>query len=228
RRERVEHPRARRSPCRAAPDRGADLQPHPRAARRAETPLPVPLARAPERGARGRHPAQQAAGHAGTAGRAGGHGGTAAALPGAAQAARGGRVAGLGAGVAVPGRGNAGRRDRRPHAGRGAEVPGGHRAGPRGRSGRAAGGVIMTTVGTPSTRSGRPDVLSGLVAFTRALSAAGLPVSMDRVTAYLEAVRSVDLAQPDALYWAGRLTLCGDPDDIALYDGVFRQWFLHQ
>ncbi|MFO7192738.1 MULTISPECIES: VWA domain-containing protein [Thermocrispum] len=86
----------------------------------------------------------------------------------------------------------------------------------------------MTTVGTPSTRSGRPDVLSGLVAFTRALSAAGLPVSMDRVTAYLEAVRSVDLAQPDALYWAGRLTLCGDPDDIALYDGVFRQWFLHQ
>lgn len=86
----------------------------------------------------------------------------------------------------------------------------------------------MPAVDAPSSKHGRGDVLAGLVGFTRALSTAGLPVSMDRVTAYLDAVRSVDLAQRDALYWAGRLTLCGDPDDIATYDQVFRQWFLQE
>jgi len=86
----------------------------------------------------------------------------------------------------------------------------------------------MPAVDAPSSEHGRGDVLAGLVGFTRALSTAGLPVSMDRVTAYLDAVRSVDLAQRDALYWAGRLTLCGDPDDIATYDQVFRQWFLQE
>ena len=39
---------------RAAAARGAHLQPHPRAARRAQAPLPLPLGRLPERRARGR------------------------------------------------------------------------------------------------------------------------------------------------------------------------------
>ena len=86
----------------------------------------------------------------------------------------------------------------------------------------------MTAVDAQGDPNGRADALAGLVRFTRALAAAGLPVSMDRVTAYLAAVGSVDLAHRDALYWAGRLTLCGDPDDIATYERVYRQWFLQE
>lgn len=71
-----------------------------------------------------------------------------------------------------------------------------------------------------------PDALAGLVGFTTALADAGMTVGMDRVSAYLAAVRQVDLAERDQLYWAGRLTLCGDPDEIACYEWVYREWFL--
>ena len=47
-------PRARHDRRRAAADRGADLQPHARAARRAQAPLPVPLDRLPVARARAR------------------------------------------------------------------------------------------------------------------------------------------------------------------------------
>ncbi|MGH3434030.1 MAG: hypothetical protein ACRDQB_14465, partial [Thermocrispum sp.] len=70
--------------------------------------------------------------------------------------------------------------------------------------------------------------LTGLVGFTRALAGAGVPVGLDRVTAYLSAVGEVDLAREGRLYWAGRLTLCGDPDEIARYEQVYRQWFLDE
>ena len=45
-------PRAGHGDRRRAPDRRHDLQPHPRAARRAQAPLPLSLDRLPERGAR--------------------------------------------------------------------------------------------------------------------------------------------------------------------------------
>ena len=48
------HPRARHGRRRDAADRGADLQPHPRAARRAQAALPLPLDRPPRPRARGR------------------------------------------------------------------------------------------------------------------------------------------------------------------------------
>lgn len=66
----------------------------------------------------------------------------------------------------------------------------------------------------------------GLVGFTRALAAAGLTVGTGRVSAYLDAVRQIDVADPEQLYWAGRLTLCGEPDEIADYERVFNWWFL--
>jgi uncharacterized protein with von Willebrand factor type A (vWA) domain len=70
-----------------------------------------------------------------------------------------------------------------------------------------------------------PDPLPGLVGFTAALREAGLPADAHRVQAYLGAVRAVDIADPDQLYWAGRLTLCAEPDDLPRYDEAFTAWF---
>jgi uncharacterized protein with von Willebrand factor type A (vWA) domain len=64
------------------------------------------------------------------------------------------------------------------------------------------------------------DPLVGLTGFTEALRAD--PV---RVQAYLAALSHVDVAEPSQVYWAGRLTLCAEPDDIANYDTAFASWF---
>lgn len=68
--------------------------------------------------------------------------------------------------------------------------------------------------------------VTGLVEFTRALADAGVGVGADRTAAYLEALQELDLADRRQVYWAGRLTLCGEPDEIAGYDQVFARWFL--
>jgi uncharacterized protein len=47
---------------------------------------------------------------------------------------------------------------------------------------------------------------------------AGVPASPDRVQTML---RALDVAGFPYLYWVGRLTLCGSPDDIARYDVAF-------
>lgn len=57
------------------------------------------------------------------------------------------------------------------------------------------------------------------VGFTRVLRGAGLRCGPDRVQAFLRAAEHVDL------YWAGRLTLCADPDDLPRYDAAFRAYF---
>ncbi|SFR14808.1 hypothetical protein SAMN04488564_1042 [Lentzea waywayandensis] len=57
------------------------------------------------------------------------------------------------------------------------------------------------------------------VGFTRVLRGAGLPCGPDRVQAFLRATEHVDL------YWAGRLTLCADPDDLPRYDAAYRAYF---
>lgn len=57
------------------------------------------------------------------------------------------------------------------------------------------------------------------VGFTRVLRGAGLQCGPDRVQAYLRATEHVDL------YWAGRLTLCADPDDLPRYDAAYRAFF---
>lgn len=72
------------------------------------------------------------------------------------------------------------------------------------------------------------DPLPGLVGFASALRAAGLACDPHRIQAYLDAVQRVDLADPGQLYWAGRVTLCADPDDIPRYDEAFASWFSAQ
>ncbi|CAM4298079.1 VWA domain-containing protein [Kibdelosporangium persicum] len=69
------------------------------------------------------------------------------------------------------------------------------------------------------------DPVPGLVGFAATLRAAGLACEPERVQAYLAAVEHIDLAVPDQLYWAGRLTLCGEPGDLPIYDEAFQAWF---
>jgi uncharacterized protein with von Willebrand factor type A (vWA) domain len=47
----------------------------------------------------------------------------------------------------------------------------------------------------------------------------------DRVQAFLDATGELGLADRESLYWAGRLTLCSDPDDLPRFDTAFAFWF---
>src|SRR5262245_14216818 len=69
------------------------------------------------------------------------------------------------------------------------------------------------------------DPIAGLDGFTAASPAAGLPFAAQRVQAYLGAFGHIAAAQPTELYWAGRLTLCAEPDDLPRYDDAFTAWF---
>lgn len=64
-----------------------------------------------------------------------------------------------------------------------------------------------------------------LLGFTRALRAAGVPVTQDRAQGYLAAVAELGARDPRAVYLAGRATLCAGPDDLARYDQVFHAYF---
>jgi uncharacterized protein len=69
------------------------------------------------------------------------------------------------------------------------------------------------------------DPLPGLVGFTVVLRNAGLAVTTDRVAAFLSALDALDVTDRAQTYWAGRLTLCSDPDDLPRYDQAFAGWF---
>jgi len=64
-----------------------------------------------------------------------------------------------------------------------------------------------------------------LLGFTRALRAAGVPVTQDRTHGYLAAVAIVGLDDARAAYDAGRATLCASPDDLARYDQIYEAYF---
>jgi uncharacterized protein len=69
------------------------------------------------------------------------------------------------------------------------------------------------------------DPIPALVGFTAVLRSAGLAITTDRVAAFLSAVGSLDVTSQRETYWAGRLTLCSDPDDLPRYDRAFADWF---
>src|SRR6266536_1772555 len=64
-----------------------------------------------------------------------------------------------------------------------------------------------------------------LVGFVRTLRHAGVAATPDRVHAMLAAVGELGATDPKALYWAGRLTLCSEPDDLPVYDATFAAYF---
>ena len=67
--------------------------------------------------------------------------------------------------------------------------------------------------------------VQGLVGFARVLRHAGMACGPGRVQAFLAATEHLDLADREQLYWAGRLTLCADPEDLPRYDAAFARWF---
>jgi uncharacterized protein with von Willebrand factor type A (vWA) domain len=69
------------------------------------------------------------------------------------------------------------------------------------------------------------DVVDTMVGFARTVRAAGGSADPDRVRAMLAALDQLDVLDPSDVYWAGRLTLCAGPDDLARYDRCFAAYF---
>jgi len=76
----------------------------------------------------------------------------------------------------------------------------------------------MTLAGTPSA----DEVLVG---FSNLLRAAGMAITPDRTSAFVEAVSLAGFDDRAATYWSGRATLCSSLDDNELYDRAFTAWF---
>lgn len=74
-----------------------------------------------------------------------------------------------------------------------------------------------------------PEALTGvdvaLAGFTRALRSAGVPVTTGSTRSFLQCVAEVGADDAGGVYWAGRATLCHDPDVRVVYDRVFEAWF---
>ncbi|MFY4723188.1 hypothetical protein ACLF5H_32950, partial [Streptomyces sp. LaBMicrA B280] len=70
--------------------------------------------------------------------------------------------------------------------------------------------------------AGADAVLLGLV---RALRAAGVEASTERMYAFLRAVAVLRPGMRADVYAAGRATLCGGPDDLERYERVFAAYF---
>lgn len=63
------------------------------------------------------------------------------------------------------------------------------------------------------------------VGFARTLRHAGVPAGPERLQAMLAALEHLDVLAADQVYWAGRLTLCADPEDLPRYDAAFALYF---
>jgi uncharacterized protein len=77
------------------------------------------------------------------------------------------------------------------------------------------------------TASRAPAADELLVGFARVLRAAGMAVTADRTSAFVEAVALTGFNDRAATYWCGRATLCSSLDDSELYDKAFTAWFTH-
>ncbi|MGH3448708.1 MAG: vWA domain-containing protein [Nocardioidaceae bacterium] len=67
-----------------------------------------------------------------------------------------------------------------------------------------------------------------LAAFAVAVRVAGVPVTTDRTREFLRACAIMGADDQPGVYWVGRATLCGNPDDLERYDQVFTAWFSGQ
>ena len=69
------------------------------------------------------------------------------------------------------------------------------------------------------------DAVDSLVGLASTLRGTGVQVSTDRVHAAVSALAELDPVRRADVYWAGRLTLCGNADDLARYDTAFAAYF---
>jgi uncharacterized protein with von Willebrand factor type A (vWA) domain len=68
-------------------------------------------------------------------------------------------------------------------------------------------------------------IIEVLTGFARTLRHAGVAATPDRVHTMLACVDALDVSEPGAVYWAGRLSLCAEPDDLPIYDAAFAAYF---
>jgi uncharacterized protein with von Willebrand factor type A (vWA) domain len=69
------------------------------------------------------------------------------------------------------------------------------------------------------------DPMTVLVRFGEALRAAGLAVSVDRVTAAADALGHWGVAAGAQPYWPLRVALCTSKADVPVFEAVYRRWF---
>ena len=91
--------------------------------------------------------------------------------------------------------------------------------------GAAASGPSRSTTAAAAASGPPYDAVDSLVGLARTLRAGGTPVSPERVQAAVAAVSALDPGVRDDVYWAGRLTLCATPEDLARYDRAFAAYF---
>jgi uncharacterized protein with von Willebrand factor type A (vWA) domain len=78
---------------------------------------------------------------------------------------------------------------------------------------------------TVTAPAARPDPVLIMAGFARALRAGGVAADTSRLASAIEALAHLDLADTAQVYWAGRVTLCAEPDDLPRYDLAFAEWF---
>jgi len=78
--------------------------------------------------------------------------------------------------------------------------------------------------GLPGANAAR-DGTEILVGFARTLAAAGLRVGPERTATFLSAVDALHASDSREVYWAGRVTMAAEPDDLPVYDAVFAAYF---
>ena len=85
---------------------------------------------------------------------------------------------------------------------------------------------VRDQVSTEQVSTERGGIVSLLARFGRELRAAGMAVGSGDIISYCAAMTELDPADLVDVYWAGRCVLVSRRDDIAVYDRVFRRFFL--
>jgi uncharacterized protein with von Willebrand factor type A (vWA) domain len=70
-----------------------------------------------------------------------------------------------------------------------------------------------------------PDPTDTMTGFARALRQAGVAADRTRLTTSLAALSCVDALDVEQVYWAARVALCSEPDDLPHFDALFDTWF---
>ncbi|MEY9875169.1 uncharacterized protein with von Willebrand factor type A (vWA) domain [Streptacidiphilus sp. MAP12-33] len=92
-------------------------------------------------------------------------------------------------------------------------------------AGLSLGNGLGPASGPVAPPFGGEDVTRVAVGFVRTLRAAGVAVAARQVDAFLRALEVVGPGRRAQVYWAGRLTLCADHDELERYDRVFAAYF---
>ncbi|MDT4946675.1 MAG: uncharacterized protein QOH14_3408 [Pseudonocardiales bacterium] len=75
------------------------------------------------------------------------------------------------------------------------------------------------------TATALPDPVTAMTGFARALRAAGVAADPTRLTTSIAALEHVDPMDTEQVYWAARVALCSEPDDLPRFDALFDAWF---